>query len=812
MNALLSSMLLAGFLLLGISTDVGKTGPLAAGPDQPFAESSEVVLDETLNEVVDQYCVRCHSDRRLAGNMSLESFDVGTPEASAELAERVIHKLRAGMMPPSDARRPPEDTLALLALSLEETLDDLARKNPNPGYRTFQRLNRAEYEAAIRGMFGFDIDASAFLPSETLSENFDNISDMQMLSATVLEGYLRAAAQVSRNVVGDVNAPAATTVYRIPKTMSQMGHIEGTPLGTRGGLAATHNFPADGEYIFELDLHQSPAGSLYGLTAGSGAQIEVSINGERVALMEIDRWMTEADPTALRVETPPIHIRAGPQRVAAAFIQRIEGPVLDLIRPTDFKLADPQSGLGYGITTVPHLRDLSISGPFKVTGVSGTPARSRVFSCRPTSPEEERPCAEQIIASLAEEAYRRPLDDDDVPDLMQFFDEGREQGGFEAGVRLALEAILASPHFVFRLEETPSNARPGEVYRISDNALASRLSFFLWGTPPDAELLRLAEKRDLHDTDELERQTVRMLADPRAETLGTRFASLWLRLQDLDKINPDAQLFPYFDEQLKIAMEQETEMLFNYIVQEDRTVLDLLTADYTFVNERLARHYDITGVTGTAMQRVALVDENRRGLLGHGSILMMTSHANRTTPVLRGKWVMEVLLGSPPPPPPPVGVPSLDETSGSDSGRQLTTRERMEQHRQNPACLSCHRVIDPIGLALDNFDVTGAWRIKENLNEIDASGVLYDGTAIDGPVGLRNTIMKRPSVFVRTFARNLMAYALGRRIEYYDMPTIRGMEQDAAENGNRMSSFILGVVRSPAFRMSRAETVADDEY
>ena len=809
MNALASSMLMVGVLLLGIATDVGRNAPAAVDHDRPLVQRSHAELDETLSAVVDEYCVRCHNDRRLTGNMSLEAFDVATPEADGELAERVIHKLRAGMMPPSGARRPPEDTLALLATRLENTLDDLARKNPNPGYRTFQRLNRAEYEAAIRGMFQIDIDASAFLPTETVSENFDNIADVQMLSATVLEGYLRAAAQVSRIIVGDANAPPATTSYKIPKLTSQVGHIDGTPLGTRGGIAVTHNFPADGDYIFELDLHSAPGGELFGRNEASGAQIEVSINGERVALLDLDRWMTETDPTGTRIETQPTHVLAGPQRVAAAFIQRHAGPVLDLIRPTDFKLADPQMGIGYGVTSLPHIRDLAISGPFAVTGISATPARARVFSCRPTSPDEARPCGEQIIASLAEEAYRRPLDGDDLPDLMIFFDQGREEGGFEGGVRLALQAMLASPHFVFRLEETPPNARPGEVYRISDTALASRLSFFLWGAPPDRELLRVAAEGDLSNTDELERQTRRMLADPRAESLATRFASQWLRLQDLEKILPDAQLYPLVDEQLKVAMRRETELFFDYIVQEDRSVLDLLTADYTFVNERLAQHYDLPGVTGSTMQRAPLLDERRRGLLGHGSILMMTSHGNRTSPVLRGKWVMEVLLGSPPPPPPP-NVPPFDETAGADNGRQLTTRERMEMHRKNPACVSCHRVIDPLGLALDNFDVTGAWRIKESLNVIDASGELYDGTAIDGPVGLRNAIMKRSSVFVRTFARNLMAYALGRRVEYYDMPTIREIESDAAENGNRMSSFILGVVKSPAFRFSRVEAVADD--
>ena len=391
---------------------------------------------------------------------------------------------------------------------------------------------------------------------------------------------------------------------------------------------------------------------------------------------------------------------------------------------------------------------------------------------------------------------------------MGFFEEGQKAGGFEIGIRDALWAILASPRFIFRLEETPENIRPGEIYELGDADLASRLSFFLWAAPPDEELVRLAQEGRLHHEEELERQTRRMLADPRAESLATRFASQWLRLQDLERINPDAQLYPYFNHQLKEAMDRETELLFHHIVQEDRSVMELLTADYTFVNERLAKHYGIRGVTGNAFRRVDLPGENRRGLLGHGSILMMTSHANRTSPVLRGKWVMEVLLGSPPPPPPP-SVPSFDETAGSEDGRVLTTRERMESHRENPACNSCHRVIDPIGLALDNFDVTGAWRIKENLTPIDPTGVLYDGTPIDGPASLRNALLKRPSVFKRTFARNLMAYAIGRRVEYYDMPTIRAMERNAAENGDRMSYFILGVVQSSAFRMGRAIAATD---
>ena len=803
MNVLITGMIAIGLLLFGVASDVGQRadGSFLHVPAR-IAET-----DSTLNAVIDEYCVRCHSDRRLSGDMSLESFDAGTPEANARLAEKIIHKLRAGMMPPVGARRPPEETLSLLASSLEDRLDDLARRNPNPGYRTFQRLNRAEYEASIRDLFGFDIDASAYLPTETLSDNFDNISDTQILSATLLEGYMRAAAQVSREAVGDAAAVPATTVYKIPKTVSQIDHVEGTPLGTRGGIAVTHNFPADGEYVFELDMHGSPDGQLFGLTF-TAQRLEISLNGVRVALLQIDRFMTESDVTGLRLETPPIHIRAGPQLIAAAFLIDEEGPVADLIKPLDFTLADPNMGVGYGVTTMPHLRDLSISGPFSVSGVSDTPARRRIFSCRPTSVEEERPCAEEIIASLARQAFRRPLEGSEVGELMGFFEEGQKAGGFEIGIRDALWAILASPRFIFRLEETPENIRPGEIYELGDADLASRLSFFLWAAPPDEELVRLAQEGRLHNEEELERQTRRMLADPRAESLATRFASQWLRLQDLERINPDAQLYPYFNHQLKEAMDRETELLFHHIVQEDRSVMELLTADYTFVNERLAKHYGIRGVTGNAFRRVDLPGENRRGLLGHGSILMMTSHANRTSPVLRGKWVMEVLLGSPPPPPPP-SVPSFDETAGSEDGRVLTTRERMEHHRANPACNSCHRVIDPIGLALDNFDVTGAWRIKENLTPIDPTGVLYDGTPIDGPASLRNALLKRPSVFKRTFARNLMAYAIGRRVEYYDMPTIRAMERNAAENGDRMSYFILGVVQSSAFRMGRAIAATD---
>lgn len=760
---------------------------------------------KSLGSVIESYCVRCHNERRLLGNMSLEGFDVARPELRGELAEKVIHKLRAGMMPPSGARRPQADTLALLAAYLEDALDGYAAKHPNPGSRTFQRLNRAEYEAAVRELFGLEIDASAFLPTETISENFDNIADMQMLSATLMESYLRAAAFVSRAVIGDPDATPSSAVYKVAKTLSQVGHVEGAPLGTRGGTSVVHIFPADGEYVFELDLHPEPTGNLYGLTAGDGEQLEISIDGERVALFELDRWMSEADPTGLRLETLPIHVRSGPHRVSAAFVQRFEGPVVDLLTPVDYTLADSQIGTAYGVTTLPHLRDLTISGPFRVTGVSETPARRDVFVCRPTSPTEEASCAEQIVGRLARRAYRRSIAESDLAGLMKFFESGRAEGGFEQGVRTALQAILASPHFTFRIEEIPEGALPGERYEIGPYDLASRLSFFLWGAPPDEDLLQAAGNGELSNPDQLEAQAVRMLADPRAEALATRFASQWFRLQDLEKIHPDAQLYPYYDHALAEAMERESELLFHHIVKEDRSVLEVITADYTFVNERLAGHYGLPGVVGAHFRKVPVEDENRRGILGHGSVLMMTSHADRTSPVLRGKWVLEVLFGTPPPPPPP-DVPAFEETDeATDDGRELTTRERMEQHRDNPQCVSCHKVIDPIGLALDNFDVTGAWRIKENGRAVDATGELYDGTPLTSPVDLREAMLARPSVFIRTFTRNLMAYALGRRVEHFDMPTVRQIERAAGANGYRASEFVIGVVRSLAFRTSVLE-------
>ena len=760
--------------------------------------------------IIEETCQGCHNDRARYGNMSLESFEVAQADENSELAEKVIRKLRAGMMPPAGIQRPDESALASLATLLETRIDEASAASRNPGRRTFQRLNRAEYERSVRDLLGLDIDAGEYLPLDTKSANFDNIADAQPLSATLMNGYLRAASTVSRLAVGDPNATPSETTYQVTRWVSQTDHVEGAPYGTRGGLSVAHTFPTDGEYVFRVSFHHETTGALFGNAPGtlhtteSPEQVEISVDGERAALLDIPRWMHVSDPDGVNIWTDPIRVEAGPHRVAAGFVRRLEGPVQDVISPHAWSMASTSIADAYGFTSLPHLRDLAIRGPQNSTGVSDTPSRRKIFTCRPDSTSAALPCAREIVDRLGSQAYRRPLSSANLDALMSLYEAGTTEGGFESGVRMALEGILASPHFVFRFEEPPVDADSGVDFPVSDLALASRLSFFLWARGPDSELIRVASEGRLLDPAELERQVRRMLADPRAEALATRFASQWLRLSDLDGIHPDVRIYPDFDEQLKRAMRRETELLFYNLVKDDRSLLELFTADYTFVNERLAKHYGVPNVAGTEFRRVPSPDEQRRGLLGQSSILTLTSHASWTSPVLRGKWVMEVLLGSPPPPPPP-NVPELEETSAAEGGRRLTVRERMEQHRASPACSSCHSVIDPLGLALENFDVTGAWRIKDNGAPVDAAGELYDGTAVSSPADLREALLNRPTPLIRTFTENLMAYGIGRRIEYYDMPAVRAVTREAAANDNRLSAFILGVVNSPAFQMKRAE-------
>ena len=795
----------AGLVTVAIVGATSLPGRAASpfAPIRPLAGHPPPASGNNQRAVIEEFCLTCHDNDKMKGDLTLETFDPAKADERGEIAEKMIRKLRAGMMPPPGAERPPDATIDAFAAALEAKLDAAAELKPNPGRRTFQRLNRAEYAQSVKDLVGLDVDVDTFLPPDTISHNFDNIADAQAMSATLLEGYMRAASQVSRLAVGDPDASPDSTIYKIPRMASQLAHVDGAPFGTRGGISVVHNFPADGDYLFRMMLHSIPTGQLYGSTM-RGEQIEVSINGQRVAVIEINPRMSESDPSGMNLQTPPIAVKAGPQRVSAAFIQRSEAPFDDLLAPVEQTLADTQIGSAIAVTTLPHLREFAVVGPQRVTGVSDTPSRRKVFTCRPLTATEDLPCATRIITSLAAKAYRRPPSPADVDGLMKFYKTERAAGGFEAGIRTALQALLASPHFIFRLEEAPASARAGQSYKINDVDLASRLSFFLWGSGPDDELIAAAARGTLGTPAVLEQQTLRMLADPRASALATRFASQWLRLQDLDKIHPDARLYPQFDTTLAVAMRKETELLFDGIVKDDRDVLELLTADYTFVNERLARHYGIPGVSGPDFRRVPVADANRRGLLGEGSILTMTSVADRTSPVLRGKWVLEVLLGMPPPPPPP-NIPALEETKASHGSRLLSVRERMEEHRSDPRCQSCHRVIDPIGLSLENFDVVGAWRIRDGGTDIDAAGKLYDGTPLGGPAGLRNALLKRKDVVLRTFTENLMAYGLGRRIEYYDMPTVRRIVRDAGTTQNRFSTFVLGIVKSPAFRMSRAD-------
>jgi len=750
---------------------------------------------QSMSQIIQQYCVLCHNDVILQAGMSLQHFDVDRPEMNPVIAEKMILKLRAGMMPPQEAPQPDKEILELLVKSIETKLDKAARKRNDPGTRPFQRLNRAEYAQQIKDILGLTVNPEEWLPEDQISASFDNIADVQTISATSMTAYLNAASDIARRAIGQSNAPTLAKTYTNSPYVSQheWEPVEGAPYGTRGGISALHNFPADGKYIFEM-----------GFMSGWGERyhdIDISVDGEHLTTVRYGGEIDFQGRKKFPMETNPVFIRAGERRVTATFIRKMDGPYEDLVRPNDWSLTGTEAS--YGTTSLPHLMRLTIEGPYNPTGVSENRARKQIFTCRPTSLIEEIPCAKKILAQLANKAYGKKTSESDINDLLTFYSMGAADGGFEIGVRYALEAILSSPHFLLRMEHEPNEIAPGDVYALDDMALAKRLSFFIWGTNPDTELLKLANQGKLTRNRVLKTQVQRMLADPRSETLATRFASLWLRLQDLEKVEPDSFWFPNYSQQLTTAMRRETELFFYHLVREDRSILELYNANYSFINQRLAEHYGIPNVLGEEFRRVEYADGQRHGILGHGSILVQTSLGNRTSPVLRGKWVLEVLLGAPPPPPPP-GIPDLEETVNSESGRILTTRERLEMHRSNPVCAACHRLMDPIGLALDNFDVTGKWRIRENGSPLDTQSTFYDGTPITTPADLSQKLLERPIPLIRQFTQNLMAFGLGRRIDERDQPTVRKIVAAAEKNDYRMSSFILNVAMSDEFRKKKA--------
>jgi mono/diheme cytochrome c family protein len=773
------------------------TTPQAASPAKqsgPAAPSGSPAIGAVLN----QYCVTCHNQRAQTGGLALDTMDLAKVSAEPEVWEKVVRKLRAGLMPPAGAPRPSDAMHEALASWIETTLDRSAATAPNPGRPGLRRLNRAEYGNAIRDLLALDVDPALLLPPDDSSGGFDNNADVLRASPALLERYLSAARKVAALAVGNPEIGPSTEIYRTPPDLSQTQHVEGLPLGTRGGLLVRHTFPLDGEYVIKIKLLETATGALRGLEFPN--QVEVSVDGERVHLAEVGgpadfSWSaTNAWEALTNIGarlTARVKVRAGPHAVAAAFLHK----------------SAAHNGLRYQVflrsnvdttdwTGLPHIESVTIVGPFDAGSSGETPSRQRIFSCRPASAAQEEPCARQIISTLARRAYRRPVGKEEVEPLLALYEPGRRAGTFDSGIERALRSILASPRFVFRFEQDPAQVAAGAVYRISDLELASRLSFFLWSSIPDDELLGVASQGKLKTPPVLERQVRRMLADPRADALVSNFAGQWLQLRNLRSSIPDQNDFPDFDDNLRQAFRRETELLFDSIVREDRNVLDLLTSNETFVNERLARHYGIPNVYGSQFRRVAVRDEARKGLLGHGSLLLVTSHPDRTSPVRRGQWILENLLGTPPPPP-PANVPALKGTD--ETGQPRTMREQMAAHRANAACASCHRIMDPLGLALENFDAVGSWRTLEAARPIDASAEIADGTHVNGPIELRQALLKRPGVLVGTLTEKLLTYALGRGLTSADMPVVRKIVRESSRHDYRFSSLVLGIVTSTPF-------------
>jgi Protein of unknown function (DUF1592)/Protein of unknown function (DUF1588)/Protein of unknown function (DUF1585)/Protein of unknown function (DUF1587)/Protein of unknown function (DUF1595)/Cytochrome C oxidase, cbb3-type, subunit III len=772
---------------------------LAGAGCQPSRE--ELIAEN--EATIKGYCLECHNSAEQVGNMSLEPLDLAKVGTKPEQWEHVVRKLRAGVMPPSGEPRPTKDAYVSLASWIEEEIDSTATpKLPAPG---LHRMNRAEYGNAIRDLLALDVDPATFLPADDVSRGFDNQAGTLALSPALLEAYLSAAGKVTRLALGAIDTPSQT-MYRVAEDATQNYHVEGLPFGTRGGLVFEHEFPTDAEYqikVFSVNLGNM--GNFRPFGEIRGEKLEILVDGERVALVDWDEALVARGfgGNKLRTIDVRVPVTAGPHKVGVTFLATNYAPGLDMNRA--FERSTIETGGLPGFTFYPHVGSVRIDGPYEAKGPGDTPSRRAILTCEPANDAEARPCAERIIRTLARRAYRGTTTQEDIDTLLAFYDQGSALGGFESGIEMALERMLTEPKFIYRFEQPHPDLAEGTPFRISDLELASRLSFFLWSSIPDDELLTLAEQGKLRDSKVLEGQVQRMLVDPRSEALTKNFAGQWLNLRALDGHVPVAKLFPDFDDNLRQAFRRETELFFDSLVRDNRPVTELLSADYTFVNERLAKHYGIPGVYGSHFRRVTLGEEHdaRRGLLGKGSLLAVSSQPIRTSPVIRGYWVLQNLLGTPPPPP-PEDVPDLPEVDPEDAAHATmpTMREQMERHRADPACSGCHMLMDPIGFALEKFDAIGTWRTMDGDSPIDASSVMYDGTKIEGPADLRNFLLAYSEQFIRTATEKLLTYALGRGVEYYDMPVVRSIAREAAADGYQFDALITAVVKSDPFQMS----------
>ena len=745
----------------------------------------------------EQYCGKCHNSTDWAGGVAFDTMTSDGIAEDAKVWEAAVRKLRGRLMPPPDKPQPEQQKVDTLVSFLETRLDAAAAAHPNPGQVVLHRLNRNEYAREVQDILGISVDAAALLPKDIKSEGFDNVASSLRVSPSFLDQYISAAHDVSVAAIGNPAATPASVTIRGSAANNQELHVEGLPLGTRGGLVAEHLFPADGEYTFNINQSGGFGG---GYIAGldSRQKLIMTVDGEKVYEQELGG---EADLKAVdqkqadavkeirkRFENIKLNMKAGPHRIGFAFLARSFAESDDTLAPLGAS----------GLPRVPGVFGFEVVGPNHPTGLSDTPSRAKIFVCHPANADEELPCAKRIVANLARRAYRRPVTDADLAAPLHFYQAGRDAKGFDVGIQQAVMAILASPKFLYRVEAMPVNATPGTIYHISDVELASRLSFFLWSQGPDDELLQTAVAGKLHEPSELDREVKRMLADPRSTALVTNFAAEWLNVDDMDAIQPDPSIYPEFDAGLRAAFRKEIEMFVDSVLRSDQSLIALLNANYTFVNERLALHYGIPNIRGEQFRRVTLADSHRWGLLGKGTFLMGTSYANRTSPVKRGAWILEVISGTPPHAPPP-GVEALKENM--DGAKALTVRERMVAHRSNPSCNACHGILDPLGFSLENFDAIGGWRDKdrEAATPIDTGGT-WRGVEVKGADDIRKVLLSRPDQFVQTVSEKLMTYALGRTVEYADMPTVRAIVRSAAGDNYRFESIVAGIVKSPQFQ------------